>query len=148
MILSAARLALMPGGKAMLASFGPRSREARAQELRFEIEDVLKRLPRLDDEVQISVVLNLAHYARDARETFGPFEAIAPETKTEIARQLFAHARERFELDIAQGYAYFILSALYESAGLPGEDADFVKAICAEHVLVAIEAERSRTRDI
>lgn len=132
----------------MLASFGPRSREARAQQLRFEVEDVLRRLPRLDDDVQISMALNLADYARDARETFGPFEAIAAETKTEIARQLFARARERFELDMGQGYAYFILSALYESAGLPGEDADFVKTTCAEHVLIAIETERSRVRDL
>jgi hypothetical protein len=134
----------MPGGKAMLASIGPRSKEARAQQLRLELEDVLKRLPGPDDEAGLSVLLPLADYARYTRDTFGPFETIATETKSEIARQLLAQARESFERDRGQGYAYFILSALYESAGLPGEDADFVKASCARHVLTALEAKRSR----
>jgi len=146
-ILSAAKLALVPGGKAMLASFGPRSREARAQQLRLELEDVLKRLPRLNEEVNLSVSHHLANFARQARETYGPFETIAADTKIEIARRLVSQARERFDLDQAQGYAYFLLSALYESAGLPvddSEDTAFVKTTCAAYVLAAIEDERSR----
>ena len=131
----------------MLASFGPRSREARAQQLRLELEDVLTRLPRLDDEVNLSVSRHLATFARLARETYGPFEAIAADTKIEIARRLVSQARERFDIDRAEGYAYFLLSALYESAGLPAEDgadAAFVKTVCAEYVLAAIGKERSR----
>jgi hypothetical protein len=143
-ILSAAKLALIPGGKAMLASFGPRSKEARAHELRLELEDVLKRLPRLDDEAGLALSHHLAETAREARETYGPFETIAAETKVEIARRLILQAKERFDQDPAQAYACFILSALYEADGLPGEDAAFVKTTCAEYVLAAIAEARGR----
>jgi hypothetical protein len=131
----------------MLASAGPRQKEARAPQLRAELDDVLSRVARLDDEARFRVSLHLADYARQTRETFGAFETIPAETKVAIAQQLAGFAREAFERDKEQSYAYFILSALYESVGLPGEEAEAVKTACAEYVLAAVQAERSLGRE-
>ena len=44
---------------------------------------------------------------------------------------------------MGEGHAYFILSSFYESAALPGEDAQFVHSICEGYLKASRETERS-----
>jgi hypothetical protein len=127
----------------MFSGIRQRWREARGSELRAEIEDTNRHLRGLGAEVNFMMALQLASLAREARSQFGPLENISADGKLKIGKEFRQVARKTFDLNMAHGYAYFIIAALYESLGLPGEDAQFAQSICAEYVVTSLEVERN-----
>jgi hypothetical protein len=117
-------------------------REARASRLRSKLEEIAGHLAALDDASKLQMSLYLSATARHAREEFGPLDNLSADEKVDIAKKLRLLGKEISHRNIGQRHAYFILSALYESQTLLGENATFVRTMCDEYILAALEVEK------
>jgi hypothetical protein len=114
-------------------------RGARASELRKDIEDSAQRLRLAGDEVNYRFARYATSVCKTIESQYGPLNAIAPEFKLKIAKELRIQARAAFDQDQGRGYALFTLSAYLESLTLSGSDAIFVRAMSASLLDAALE---------
>lgn len=117
-------------------------RDAKGTELRKEVEDSVRRLVSIPDEMNLHVCMHMASGYEVIIKQFGRLENIPADGKLKIAKNLREMAQKSFNFDVARGHGLFLISAYIESQALPGNDAKFVQAALAEMLENAIRANK------
>jgi hypothetical protein len=115
----------------MFSGIRERWREARASELRKEVEDSFQRLRAAGNEANLRFATHAADILQRLESQFGRLDRVSSDAKLKIAKELRGQARASFDQDQGQAYALFFISADLDAQTLPGSDAVFVKAMCA-----------------
>jgi hypothetical protein len=113
--------------------------EARGNVLRKEFEDSMLRLPALGDEVNLRASLTMADGFHKLAQRFGSLSNVSNDGKKKIAAQLKEEAKQSFDFDMGRGYGLALLSMLFESEALPGEDAEYVSRMALQMLQAALQ---------
>jgi hypothetical protein len=125
-----------------LDSSGQRWQEARAAQLKRQLENASLYVRDLGDEQAQRFGRGLNYLFNDWVERFGPVKDCEVRTRKHTVKEMRRDARRRYQHDIGAAYALEFLSYHVKASYLPGEDAAFVYDLTSYYISQAGDAAR------
>jgi hypothetical protein len=126
----------------MLGHFATRRRQARATQLKRQLENASLYVRDLGAEQADRFGRGLNYLFHDWVERFGPVKDCAVPIRKHTVKEMKRDARRRYEHDIGAAYALEFLSYHIEASYLPGDDAAFVYDLTSYYISQAGDAAR------
>jgi len=117
--------------------------EARAENLRQEVEDIVFRLQSFDEEMNFKISQYLLNTYNLVIQDYGSLDNVTNDGKKQISKQVKKLAKKVLDFNMAEGYGAFLCSAYIESQALPGQNAKIIESLVGNLIIAANEIDNN-----